>query len=406
MTNRTVTITHIGHRGDGIAGEIFVPFTLPGEKVEVSGTGDRLALERVITPSADRKDPFCPHFGKCGGCALQHWEGEPYREWKRDLIAAALRQQGITAEIGDTIDAHGAGRRRVTLHARRIPGSALVVGFTEARTHTIIPIDVCPILAPQLSGAIGAARALAACLVPKAKPVDVQVTAAENGLDVDVSGIGPVSVKDREALLSVAASRQFARLTLLGELVYQREPPWIMVGPARVVLPPRSFLQATHAGEEVLAELVSDAVGPARAIADLFCGIGPFALRLAANARVVAADSDAQAVAALATAARSVRGLKPVTAETRDLSRRPLLPADVKSLDAVIFDPPRAGAEAQCRALAKADVGCLVAVSCNPATFARDAAILIAGGWKIDGITPVDQFKYSAHVELVARFSR
>jgi 23S rRNA (uracil1939-C5)-methyltransferase len=405
MTTR-LTISHVGHRGDGVAGGRFVPFTLPGEVVEVADEGERVAPSRIVTPSPERVEPPCPHFGTCGGCALQHWAAKPYLAWKRDLVAAALRQQGLSAEIAPTIDAHGEGRRRVTFHARRGDGRELKVGFAAARSHAIIAIDACPLLAPSLDRALPAARLVARALERLGKPLDIQVTAAVQGLDVELRGAGRLAERDRLALIAAANAAGLVRLTNHGDLVMQREPPVIPVDGIRVPLPPGAFLQATEAGETALARLVLEGVGKAKSVADLFCGVGPFALRLARQARVLAADADAGAVAALSAAARTASGLKPIRAEARDLFRRPYLAKDLKGLDAVVFDPPRAGAEAQAATLAKADVGRIVAVSCNPATFARDAAVLVASGWKLDGVTPVDQFRWSAHVELVARFSR
>jgi 23S rRNA (uracil1939-C5)-methyltransferase len=405
MTTR-LTISHVGHRGDGVADGRFVPYSLPGEVVEVAGEAERAAPARILKPSPDRVEPPCPYFGTCGGCALQHWASTPYLDWKRDLVATALRQHGLAAEIAPTIDAHGEGRRRVTLHARRGDGRELKVGFAAARSHAIIAIDACPLLAPSLDTALPAARVVARVLEGIGKPLDIQITATAEGLDVELRGAGRLAEKERLALIAAANAAGLVRLTNHGDLVMQREPPTLAVYGIRVPLPPGAFLQATEAGENALAGLVLDAVGKAKSVADLFCGIGPFALRLARRAKVLAADSDAQAIAALAAATRNASGLKPIRAEARDLFRRPYMAKDLKGLDAVVFDPPRAGAEAQVAILAKADIGGIVAVSCNPGTFARDAAILGAAGWKLGTVTPVDQFKWSAHVELVAAFTR
>lgn len=401
-----LTVSHVGHRGDGVADGRFVPFTLPGEVVEVQGEAERIPPARILVPSPDRVHPPCPHFGTCGGCALQHWAQPPYLDWKRDLVAAALRQHGLSAEIAPAIDAHGEGRRRATVHARRGDGPHLVTGFAAARSHAIVAIDACPLLAPGLAGALPAARAIAAVLDGLGKPLDIQVTAAAQGLDMDVRGAGRLPETDRLRLISAADRMGLVRLTHHGDLVMQREPPFVLMDGLSVPLPPGAFLQATAAGEATLGRLVAESVGRAKAVADLFCGVGPFALRLARGARVLAIDTDRPAIAALAAAARGASGLKPIRAEARDLFRRPLQPAELKGFDAVVFDPPRAGAEAQARLLAKADIGRIVAISCNPFTFARDAALIVAGGWKLGTVTPVDQFRWSAHVELVAAFYR
>jgi 23S rRNA (uracil1939-C5)-methyltransferase len=408
-----LAIDHVGHRGDGVAiadGQaIYVPYALGGETVEVAavpGHPDRRRLLQVESASPQRIAPFCPHFGLCGGCAIQHWDHESYRAWKRDLVVEALAQAKVAAEVAPLIDAHGVGRRRITLHARVGTHEVLKVGFAAASSHDIIPVDRCPILDPGLNGAIDAAWAIAEPLISIGKPLDIQATATLNGLDVDVRGSGALPSTMIAVLSRIAEQHRLARLTRHGELVLMRAPPAVMIGTAQVVLPPGSFLQATVAGEETLARLVGDHCRRAKHIADLFCGVGPFALRLAAKSRVAAFDSDAGAVASLQKAATSTPGLKPVKAEARDLFRRPLMPQELRDFDAVVFDPPRQGAQAQATQLAASKVPEVVAVSCNAATFARDAKILIDGGYRIEAVTPVDQFRHTPHVELVARFTR
>jgi 23S rRNA (uracil1939-C5)-methyltransferase len=282
----------------------------------------------------------------------------------------------------------------------------LEVGFTAPRAHHIVAIDACPILAPGLDGALRAAWAIAETLRPTGKPLDIQTTATDSGLDVDVRGSGAVSAERLTALASVAETHDLARLTRHGELVAQRTQPVLRVGRVQVPLPPGAFLQATTEGEKTLARLVLDCVGKARQVADLFAGIGTFALRLADAARVSAADSDSTMIKALQRAASTTSGLKPIEAQTRDLFRRPFMANELKVFDAVVFDPPRQGAEAQARELAKSAVPVVVGVSCDAATFARDAKILIGGGYKLAAVTPVDQFRYSHHVEIVAKFVR
>ena len=410
MTER-LTISRLGHRGDGIAdtpdGPVYVPYTLPGEMVEVepvSGNPDRGHLLRVERASPERIQPVCPHFGVCGGCQTQHWDFARYRDWKRGLVVEALRQAGLDAPVGDLIDAHGEGRRRAVFHARHASHGVMEVGFAAWRAHQIVGIDRCPVLAPSLHGALPAAWAIAEAIGP-GKPLDIQVTATDAALDVDVRGSGPLGARHTAALARLAETHQLARLTRHGELIVQRAAPTVRMGKATVALPPGAFLQATAEGEAILARLVSEHVGKARAVADLFCGAGPFALRLAERARVTAADANAAAIAALCQAAKT-SGLKPIAAEARDLFRRPLAPDELKSFDAVVFDPPRQGAEAQARQLAASRVPLVVAVSCNAATFARDAWVLSDGGYRLTSVTPVDQFRYSAHVEIVGRFER
>jgi 23S rRNA (uracil1939-C5)-methyltransferase len=336
---------------------------------------------------------------------LQHWQGDAYRAWKRDLVVGALAQAGVSLRVDDVIDAHGQGRRRLVLHARGI-GNAVQVGFSAQRTHTIVPIEACPVLAPSLHGAIEAARALADALRPLRKPLDIQITGTDTGLDVDLRGSGPLALAAQTRLTSVAARHNLARLTRHREPLMQMRPPSLQMGRARVVLPPASFLQATAEGEAVLAGLVGAHVQDAARIADLFAGVGPFALRLADTARVHAFDSDAPAISALARAAQATSRLKAITSATRDLFRLPLRADELRDYDAVIFDPPRQGAAAQARELATSRVPVIVGVSCNAATFARDARTLIDGGYRLERVTPVDQFRYSAHVELVGLFRR
>jgi len=407
-----LVIDRLGHRGDGVAeapaGPLYVPYVLPGETVEVEpvpGHPDRRHALRVEVANPDRIAPFCPHFGVCGGCALQHWDAAHYRAWKRGLLITALAQAGIEAPVSDIIDAHGAGRRRAVFHARRGTHDVLQVGFAAYRAHHVVPIDRCPILAPELAGAIEAAWAIAEVLRPQRKPLDIQVTASEVGLDVDVRGSGPVSPLIAARLAGVGQTHRLARLTRHGELIVQHAQPTLRIGRAVVALPPGAFLQATAQGEETLARLVLNHVGDADLVADLFAGVGPFTLRLAERARVNAVDSDAGAIGALRQAS-AVPGFKPIETEVRDLFRRPLVPAELARFDAIVFDPPRQGAQAQARALAESKVPLVIAVSCNAATFARDARLLVDGGYRLVAVTPVDQFRYSAHVEIVARFTR
>ena len=409
-----LAIDHVGHHGDGVAitggGAIYVPYTLAGETVEVEPVPgrhpDRRRLRQVEVASPERIAPFCPHFGVCGGCAIQHWQIERYRAWKRDLVVETLARADLACEVYPLVDAHGIGRRRITLHARMGTHEVLKVGFAAAGSHDIIPVDRCPILDPGLSGALDAAWALAEPLIVIGKPLDIQITTTDSGLDVDVRGSGPLPTAMIAKLSGLAEKHRLARLTRHGELVLMRLPPTISIGSAQVTLPPGSFLQATVAGEEALVALVSEHCKRSRHIADLFCGVGPFALRLAAKSRVSAFDSDAGAVAALQKAATSTSGLKPVKAEARDLFRRPLVPQELRDYDTVVFDPPRQGAEGQVKQLAASKIPVVVAVSCNVATFARDARILVEGGYRLEGVTPVDQFRHTPHVELVARFRR
>jgi 23S rRNA (uracil1939-C5)-methyltransferase len=405
MSEYEVTIEGMGKRGEGVARTderaVFVPYTLPDEAVKADGEGDRLSLVAVERPSPDRIAPFCKYFGRCGGCQLQHWREQPYRAWKASLVAEALKSRGIVFDVTGCLDAHGAGRRRVALHVRK-RGAMVTAGYMEARSHTLLDIDHCPILEPALTGAFDIARALGA----KLGDCDVAVAATLTGLDVSVKAERDVLQREHGNLAGFVTSLRLARLSVNGEVIATAVPPRLAIGKASVALPPGGFLQATALGEETLARLVIAALGKSKSVADLFCGIGPFTFRIAERARVEAYDNDRAAVAALNAAAKVTSGLKPITAAARDLFREPLVPNEMKELDAVVFDPPRAGAEAQARQLARSKVKTVVAVSCDAGSLARDAEILVAGGYALEQVTAVDQFKWSSHVEVVARFTR
>lgn len=393
------TIQTLGQHGDGIteiAGErVFVPFTLPGERVEIARDGERGTVLNVLEPSAERAEPISPYFGSCGGCALQHLGREAYAAFKRDLVVMALQHAGIMAEVESLIDATAPGRRRATLHVRKAGA-----GYMRAKSHEVLDIDACPILVPVLSRN---APRIARALQKLAGDADVAFTATDTGLDLSVKS----ERKLRPAELGqFAQEHKLARLTFNGDPVFMARPPSVKMGKSLVEIPPASFLQATELAEATLSRLVLEGVGKAKAVADLFSGVGPFTLRLAEASRVYAADSDRPAIAALVKAVNHTQGLKPVESKVRDLFRDPLAPIELNPFDAVVFDPPRAGAEAQCRELARSKVKTVVSVSCEPKTFARDAAILIAGGYRLERVVPVDQFAYSTHVEVVGVFRR
>jgi 23S rRNA (uracil1939-C5)-methyltransferase len=406
---RTVTIARLGARADGIAdeqgGHSFVAGALPGEVVKITGNGEQARLERILTPSPDRIAPICPLFGRCGGCATQHLGPETYAGWKHGLVVQALARAGIRTEIMPLVDGHGTGRRRVTLHGRRRDNESLA-GFMRARSHDLIEVDHCPILKPELARAPAIAQALTRALAASAKPLTILITATLNGLDVDVRGNGPPSEKQRIGLTSLAHQLDLVRLSVHGDTIIARADASQSMGRATVNIPPGGFLQPTVEGEEMLGRLAMDSVAGARRVADLFAGSGPFALRLAEAAEVHACESDAASLAALDRAARATPGLRRITIETRDLFRRPLLEMELKPFDAVVLDPPRAGAEAQAAQLARSGVPRIAYVSCDVASFVRDAGTLLRGGYTLDEVTPVDQFRYSHHVELVGVFSK
>jgi 23S rRNA (uracil1939-C5)-methyltransferase len=388
-----LTIDRLGQRGEGIAqtpeGNVFVPYALPGERVIAEVDGERGKLVDVARPSAERIAPFCPVYGICGGCAVQALAAPAYDEWKRGLLVDALSHVGLTPMIERIVDAHGAGRRRATFHARfdRDPlgRMKMEVGFMRARAHEIVDLDACPILSPEMAGALPAAHAIARLLSSLLKPLDIVVTATLEGLDIDFRGTGALPFEVSRKLISIAQKLDVARISNHGETVIERRQPLLKMGNASVLPPPGAFLQATLAGEETLSGLVVAAVGDAKKVADLFAGVGTFALRLCARAEVHAVESEALSLAAITRAVNNTPGSRQVTTERRDLVRRPLAGAELAVFDAVVFDPPRAGAQTQAEALAK---------------------ILVDGGYTFERAMPVDQFRHSPHVEIVGVFRR
>ncbi|MBV1706110.1 MAG: RNA methyltransferase [Hyphomicrobiales bacterium] len=394
----------------GADGPITVPYALPGESVMALVDGERGTMQAILEASDARVSPFCPHFTQCGGCAIQHWRPEAYAAWKHGLVVQAMQANGIRADVAGLVDGHGSGRRRVTFHARfardarrRMRAS---LGFMRHRSHDIIAIDACPLLDPGLAGALGAARALVEPLAALGKPVDVHMTATLDGMDVDLRGTGEMPEAVRQALMRLAGEHDLARLSQHGLLLIERRRPRLQIGPALVTPPAGAFLQATALGEATLARLVEDAINREALIADLFAGIGTFALRLASRASVHAYEMDQAALGAGEAGAHAAQGLREMRFIRRDLFRNPLMPHELKAYEALVLDPPRAGALEQMREIAAAQVPLVVSVSCNLATFARDAKVLIAAGYVCEGVTPVDQFRHSAHLELVGVFRK
>jgi 23S rRNA (uracil1939-C5)-methyltransferase len=403
-------IDSMGAKGDGVAaGPLYAALTLPGERVRAERQGDRAEVEAILEPSPDRVTPPCPYFGDCGGCALQHWAHAPYLAWKADQVRQALARERIETEILPTFAAPAHSRRRLALHARAA-GKGVALGFKARRSWRLVEIGTCTIAHPSLEAAFPALAALAKPFLehPKSAPT-LHVTLTETGLDVDVTGIerrsGGLSADARVQAAERAAGGDFARVTLAGEIVYQARQPMVRLGRVIVALPPGGFLQAVPEAEAAMAAFAVRAIDGASRVADLFCGVGTFSVRLAEVASVLAADVSAASIKAL-IAASGAPGLKAITAEARDLTRRPMLAAEMKRLDAVLFDPPRAGAAEQAREIAASKVPIAIGVSCDPATFARDARILSDGGFTLRRVLPVDQFLWSPHVELVGVFTR
>ncbi|NKK61653.1 class I SAM-dependent RNA methyltransferase [Rhizobium ruizarguesonis] len=416
MSTETVTIEKLGAQGDGIAGSavgpVYVPFSLPGETVAIARVKSQGTIMSITTPSPDRQEPPCRHFGPdgvngtCGGCTLQHMADAPYGAFKRQLVIDALKSKGLAPEVGEIVPARPGERRRVVFAARKTEKDMLV-GFNQAESHHIVAIEECPISSAGIIARLPAIRAIAASLATSAEPFRVAVLETLSGLDISVDEVKKLSDPQRRKAIETALSlRGIARVSLNGEILVEPSKPMVEFGGVQVSPPPGGFTQATKPAEEAMAELVTAHAGKAKRIADLFAGAGTFSLRLARIGRVHAVEAEAKALAALDHAARNTQGLKPVTVEKRDLFRRPLMTQEFKPYDVVVFDPPRAGAEFQCQELARSGVKKIVAVSCNPLTLARDLAILVEGGYRITGVTPIDQFLWTSHVEVVATLEK
>lgn len=402
----TITIERLGAAGDGVAGEVFAPFTLPGETARGVVTDGRMTAAEILNPSPDRVTPNCRHFGLCGGCALQHASDAFLAGWKRERIAAALSARGVYGyELRETATSPPRSRRRAGFSARRTKKTA-IAGFHERAGEGIVALEACDVIAPPLLSALAAARAAARLGASRQGEIRVMATLSEAGIDLAVEGAKPLERDAYAEAAALADAHDLARLSWNGDVVSARRPAAHRFGAALVTPPPGGFLQATREGEAALLAAAREAVGGARRIADLFAGCGAFALPLAEGAEVMAIEGDAAMVAALEAGWRDAPGLRKVAARTRDLFRRPLISNELTGLEAVVIDPPRAGAAAQMAELANAGPPRIAALSCNPATFARDARTLIDGGYRLDWVLPVDQFLWSPHVELAAQFSR
>ncbi len=404
-----LTIERLGHLGDGIAqgpeGAIYVPGMLPGEEVDGELQGDTLVGVRIVTPSANRVKPPCSHAKTCGGCMMQHASDGFVADWKLGIVKGALAGQGLEAEFRPILTSPPQSRRRATIAARRTKNGALM-GFHARGSDTLVDVPNCQLLHPDLMATFPGLQALVKLGGSRTAEVSLTVTRSISGADVMVVGGKELDGPLQMELARITETYGFARLTWNGDTVALRTAPMQRFGRALVSPPPGAFLQATIEGESALLRSVALAIGAAKKITDLFAGVGTFALPLAERAEVHAVEGEARMTAALEKAAHNTEGLKRVTVETRDLFRRPLEDDEFKGVEAVVIDPPRAGAEAQMAVLARSKVPVIASVSCNPVSFARDAKVLIAGGYHLDWVQVVDQFRWSAHVELVARFSR
>ncbi|SDI79314.1 class I SAM-dependent RNA methyltransferase [Salipiger marinus] len=398
-----VIIERLGHQGDGIApGPVFVPGTLPGEVVEGEIAGGVMAAPRILTPSDQRVTPPCRHARACGGCQVQHARPEFVADWKEGVVRQALAAHGLEVGFLPIATSPEQSRRRAAFSARRMKKGTLA-GFHRKGSDVLVEVPDCRVIDPALAAALPLVDALAQLGASRKSELSVLVTTSLGGLDVAVSGGKEADAAFQQQLAELARTYDCARIAW-GPEVLTRRPPAQRMGAAQVVPPPGAFLQATPQGEAALLADVRDHLEGATHVADLFAGCGTFALPLAERAKVLAVEGDRAMIDALDRGWRHAEGLRHVTTATRDLFRNPLLPEELRRFDGVVIDPPRAGAEAQTSQLAAARVPRIAYVSCNPVTFARDAATLVRAGYRLDRLRVVDQFRWSTHVELVAGF--
>ncbi|WP_438749801.1 class I SAM-dependent RNA methyltransferase [Pararhizobium sp. O133] len=416
MSTETLTIERLGQSGDGIArgpfGPVYVSFTLPGETAALAVNRDRGTVMSMSELSPERVEPKCRHFGPhgengtCGGCTLQHASDSLYQNFKRQLVLDALKSKALQADVAPLILARPGERRRTVFTARRTEKD-LLLGYNQAESHHIVSISECPIASPGIVSRLAVIRTIAKAMAVGAEPFRITVLETLSGLDLSFEGIKAMDDRQRRtAIDTVLGLKSIARLSLNGEILVEPVKPVIDFGSVSVSPPPGSFTQATKPAEEAMAELVISHLGKAKRVIDLFAGSGTFSLRIARKAKVHAVEGEEKPLKALDFSARNTQGLKPVTVEKRDLFRRPMMASELKVYDAIVFDPPRAGAEVQTKEIARSGVKKIVAVSCNPVTLVRDLRILVDAGYRITSVTPIDQFLWSSHVEVVATLEK
>ncbi|WP_420547289.1 class I SAM-dependent RNA methyltransferase [Curvivirga sp.] len=416
-----VEITRLGAGGDGIATDdkgrtIYMPYSLPGEiavgkTIAKRGEGIAAKLESIQNPSKSRVEQKCDYFGRCGGCSMQHMATDAIADWKRETLTKTLHQKGLDDFPVNPTKSVPAGTRRRARFAVKPTQNKCVFGFNSPFSKQIIDIETCPLLSPKLSEALSVLRHLSGSIEGFSMGGDVQATETQNGLDILFvpNNNGELTLQDRENLIEFANQHQVARIAWENdgwvEPVCALLPADIKFAHTDVAVPIGAFLQPSQAGQDILVELVCKAVGDAKKIADLYCGCGTFTLPLAALPQkpiVHAADGLEDQVSAMR---KAVAGQK-ITVESVDLAKTPPSSEELNAFDAVVFDPPRAGAQRLAESLAWSNVETIVAVSCNPATLARDLRILVDGGYEIIEVTPVDQFTWSAHLEAVVVLKR
>ncbi|MBB3910624.1 23S rRNA (uracil1939-C5)-methyltransferase [Sphingomonas desiccabilis] len=391
-------IVRVAARGEGISAD--------GRHVAFAAPGDRLLPDNSVVPGPHHQAPPCRHFPACGGCQLQHLDEESYALFVRDRVLGALSTQNLATEVRPALVSPPRTRRRATLHAER-RGRQVLLGFTETGSHRIVDMTECHVLLPELFALVAPLRMLLAAMLGERR-ADVHLAQTDRGVDVLITGALGDKLAELEALTGFAERHGLARLSVDDgygpETRWEPEPATISFAGVPVALQPGAFLQATREGEAALVAGVKDAVGSAPIVADLFAGLGTFSLALAERAKVYAGEAAREPILALKAAAS--RAGRPVFAEHRDLYRRPLAPAELDRFAAVVIDPPRAGAREQAAAIAASKVPVVAYVSCNPSSFARDVKTMCESGYRLDWVQPVGQFRWSTHVELVARLTR
>lgn len=403
-------IDFVGHKGDGVAhlnnNPLYVPYALEGETITATGSGPRREIDTIIKPSEQRVEPICQYFGTCGGCQLQHMSEATYLKWKLSLVTEPLSRVGIHVEPDALLNYPDASRRKCVFNAQRSP-EGMRLGFNEKSSSEIVALDGCPVLVSSINEQLDAIHDVVNSVPTTKHPLRVSVLVTKNGLDIAIEDAKELSETERQVLVKKTIAHKFSRITVNRETLIKTAEPHIEIASTIVSPPPAAFVQALKLAEDDMSEIVANFLKDCKQVADLYCGIGTFALKLAENSAVYAVEESGEALNSLDQAWRQTGGkLKQIKTEKRNLERRPVTFGELKKMDGLVFDPPRAGAELQCKQIAKSRLKKIAAVSCNPTTLATDLEILIAGGFNVKRIIPIDQFKYTPHVEAVVLLER
>lgn len=418
MTDK-VTISELGGRGDGIAylndKQLFIPFSAPEDVVEIKLKENKARLRNIVSPSQYRVEAECKHFKKCGGCAVQHINKDYYRNWKAGLVRTALENQGLQdIDVRPLEMSPPRSRRRTTFQVIGRGDGDIVLGYAEKGSHNLIDIKQCSILVPEIEKFITPLKEFLKNLVSKKQKMTIQITKGDNGLDVVFKSKGEVDLNLRMDLAAFAGENDLARISWFDtslkkpyfELLAERKKPYVTFEGNKVFFPEGAFLQATKQGQQTLTDIMLEGIDGANRVVDLFSGCGTFSIAAAKTANVHAVENNDDMLSALKSSANMMTGIKQVTTELRDLFMRPLLPHELEKFDVAIIDPPRAGAKHQMEEIIKSGINKVVMISCNPLSFARDVQDLAHAGFKMGAVTPVDQFLYSSHLEIIAVFER